>query len=1422
MIGNRWRKALWQSFLGFRQIPVRKPRPRRGFRPGLEHLEERCTPTTVSLGSAADNTLYETTDPSNQLSNGAGQHMFAGDTKQTSDFIRRALVRFDLSSIPSGSTINSVTLTLNMSKTNSLDNTQTVELHRLTSAWGEGTSVAGTAGNAEGKGAPAATGDATWLYTFFNTQSWTTSGGDFSATVSASTPVTSVGFYQWSGAGLVADVQQWLSNSSTNDGWIIIGNETTSDTTKQFDTKENVTPADRPVLTIDFTAPPPDLTITKSHSGNFTQGDPSDTYTITVTNSGLGPTSGMVTVTDTLPTGLLPTPADNGFMSGWTLSTSNQTITATRSDSLAAGASYAPLSISVSVPSNAPASVTNTATVAGGGETNTSNDTANDPTTIVQVPDLTITASHTDPFTQGDSSDTVTLTVANNGSAATSGTVTVTDTLPGSLIPSASNNGTNNGWSVSVSGQTVTATRSDALSAGGSYLPLPLTVAVDFAAPSSVTNTATVSGGGERNTSNDSSSDSITIQPFTGPNQPPENTLPASYSGTEETALVLTGISVVDPDAGSASEQVTFSVNSGTLMVSTTVTGGVSAAQVSGNGTASVVLLAPLAAINATLANAAGFAFIPAADFFGKATLTMTTNDQGHTGTGGPQTDSDTSTIAVAGVNDPPVNTVPATASTLSDTPLPLTGISITDDDSFSANVLVVLSVTNGTLAVSTSVMGGLTSSEVVGNGSGLVTLLAPLAQTDATLAASNGLVFTPAAGFAGTAVLSVVTNDLGDVGSPLSDTSTESITVTRVVDHFTVDVPANQVAGAPFTVTLTAREHSGAAVANFAGTATLSTSDPQGSVPASATFTAGVASFSATLKTAGSQTITATDSTAATVNGQGIVIVGSAAAAQLAFEQQPMATLVGAPFVPAIRVIALDAFNNVASTDNSDVISVGIQNNPTAATLSGTTSVKLTDGVATFPTVAVNKAGSGFTLAAFAPSIPAAVSAAFDVIAVASLSVTAMQTTTKAGVGITVTVKAINATGQVVSNYPGTVHFRSSDRQAALTADTTLSQGMSTFTITLKTAGSQTITATDLAKPSLTGTTKPVKVTPADVAALRVTGFVFPTVVGRTQTVSVSAIDAFGNVNPSYRGTVTLGSTDTAATLPQGHAFTAADAGKHLFSVTLNSPGLWAISAADGSFTGSEANIVVAGKQATVVMEPDPENCSRTALVIIGTAGNDAIDIQPTNATGTQLALLINGATLGSSFTPTGHILVYGLGGNNRIRLLAGTGTLAGVKVAIPAVIVGGTGNSTIDASGGSGNDILIGGPGNDVLTAGSGNSILIGGAGADVLHGGAGDDILIAGPTAFDANLAALLTLMDEWSNAATDLTTPVGHLNGSLSGGVNAPFFLNAATVQKDNAVDQLFGGSGHDWFLYTGAGTAADAVMGAKTGDILFSL
>jgi uncharacterized repeat protein (TIGR01451 family) len=124
-----------------------------------------------------------------------------------------------------------------------------------------------------------------------------------------------------------------------------------------------------------------DLTLTGTHVGNFKQGQTGATYTIAVSNQGVAPTVGAVTVVDSLPSALTAT-AFAG--SGWTCALG--TLSCTRSDSLAIGASYPPVTLTVNVSGVASASVTNTAVVSGGGETNTSNDSAPDVTSIDAVP----------------------------------------------------------------------------------------------------------------------------------------------------------------------------------------------------------------------------------------------------------------------------------------------------------------------------------------------------------------------------------------------------------------------------------------------------------------------------------------------------------------------------------------------------------------------------------------------------------------------------------------------------------------------------------------------------------------------------------------------------------------------------------------------------------------------------------------------------------------------------------------------------------------------------------------------------------------------------------------------------------------------------------------------------------------------------
>jgi uncharacterized repeat protein (TIGR01451 family) len=250
--------------------------------------------------------------------------------------------------------------------------------------------------------------------------------------------------------------------------------------------------------------PGPDLIVGKTHTGNFTLGL-TGTYSITVSNTGGMPTSGVVTAVDTMPVGLSPVSAAG---TGWSCGISSSTVTCTRSDPLAPGQSYPVITLAVTVPSNAPASVTNVVAVSGGGDVNSTNNSASDPTTIVAVTDLAIAKAHIGRFFQGQLGATYAVSVSNVGNGPTSGLVTMSDALPAGLVPTAAAGA---GWSCIIAGQDVTCTRSDALPAGSSYPTVTLTVNVSQTAPSIVTNIATVSGGGDATAGNNTASDPTTI-----------------------------------------------------------------------------------------------------------------------------------------------------------------------------------------------------------------------------------------------------------------------------------------------------------------------------------------------------------------------------------------------------------------------------------------------------------------------------------------------------------------------------------------------------------------------------------------------------------------------------------------------------------------------------------------------------------------------------------------------------------------------------------------------------------------------------------------------------------------------------------------------------------------------------------------------
>src|SRR5262249_26263623 len=156
------------------------------------------------------------------------------------------------------------------------------------------------------------------------------------------------------------------------------------------------------------------------------------------------------------------------------------------------------------------------------------------------------------------------------------------------------------------------------------------------------------------------------------------------------------------------------------------------------------------------------------------------------------------------------------------------------------------------------------------------------------------------------------------------------------------------------------------------------------------------------------------------------------------------------------------------------------------------------------------------------------------------------------------------------------TVHFTSTDSQAVLPVNSTLTNGTGSFSATLKTAGTQALTATDTVTASITGSQTGIAVNPAAASTLIVAGFPSPVTAGTSGTFTVTAKDAFGNTATGYGGTVHFTSSDSAATLPADSTLTN---GTGSFSATLQTVGTQSITATDtvnASITGTQSGIQV------------------------------------------------------------------------------------------------------------------------------------------------------------------------------------------------------------------------------------------------------
>ena len=132
-------------------------------------------------------------------------------------------------------------------------------VHRLLQSWGEGTTI--VTDNGGGMGAPAMTGDATWLHRFAFSETWGSPGGaagiDYKPEFSGSIFIFDLGLYQFEGTpDMIGDIQYWLDNPTNNFGWMLMTeSEELPFTARRFASREDLN-GGGPKLIIDYTVVP--------------------------------------------------------------------------------------------------------------------------------------------------------------------------------------------------------------------------------------------------------------------------------------------------------------------------------------------------------------------------------------------------------------------------------------------------------------------------------------------------------------------------------------------------------------------------------------------------------------------------------------------------------------------------------------------------------------------------------------------------------------------------------------------------------------------------------------------------------------------------------------------------------------------------------------------------------------------------------------------------------------------------------------------------------------------------------------------------------------------------------------------------------------------------------------------------------------
>ena len=397
--------------------------------------------------------------------------------------------------------------------------------------------------------------------------------------------------------------------------------------------------------------------------------------------------------------------------------------------------------------------------------------------------------------------------------------------------------------------------------------------------------------------------------------------------------------------------------------------------------------------------------------------------------------------------------------------------------------------------------------------------------------------------------------------------------------------LPAGATAGAKLEFSITAFDPFNNIADSFGDAVHFSSTDGHAALPVDYTFAPadhGMHVFSATLKTAGNQSITVQDGGTGLSAGPVGITVNASAASSLSVIGLPASATAGTNL--QFSITAFDPFGNVAVAF-ADTIQFSSGDNqaalPTAYSFTaadhGTHLFSATFKTAGNQSLVGQDAANGLISCQTGILVSAA--------AASRLALSGLPASATAGANLLFSLTAFDPFNNIADSFGGTVHFSSDDSQAALPVAylfTAADHGTHVFSATLKTAGSQNVTALDAGNSLTTGQTG-ILVSAAAASRLALSGLPASATAGANLQFSLTALDPFNNIADSFGDTVHFSSSDARATLPANYTFSAADRGSYQFSASQMTAGAETLTVTDASASS------VASAQASLVVNAGP-----------------------------------------------------------------------------------------------------------------------------------------------------------------------------------------------------------------------------------------